>query len=95
MKIRTKSCDAKRKGVAKNNIERNRLALAEALNMNKEVIFIILILQLKNSIEKLMNTKNELIQQIKQKDIAILELSKYYDVSNIYINVLESDGKKR
>ena len=63
--------------------------------MNKEVIFIILILQLKNSIEKLMNTKNELIQQIKQKDIAILELSKYYDVSNIYINVLESDGKKR
>ena len=37
MKIRTKSCDAKRKGVSKNNIERNRLALAEALNINKEV----------------------------------------------------------
>ena len=41
-----------------------------------------------------MNTKNELIQQIEQKDIAILELSKYYDVSTIYINVLESNGKK-
>ena len=49
---------------------------------------------MKNAIEKLTNTKNELIQQIKQKDIAILELSKYYDVSNIYINIIESDGKK-
>ena len=37
MKIRTKSCDAKRKGVPRNNIERNRLALADALNINKEV----------------------------------------------------------
>ena len=37
MKIRTKSCDAKRKGVPRNNIERNRLALVDALNINKEV----------------------------------------------------------
>ena len=37
---------------------------------------------MKNTIEKLTNTKNELIQQIKQKDIAILELSKYYEGEN-------------
>ena len=42
-----------------------------------------------------MITKNELIMQIKQKDIAILELSKYYDVSTIYIICLESNGKKK
>ena len=37
IKNRTKSYDFKRKVVSKNNIERNRLALAEALNINKEV----------------------------------------------------------
>ena len=40
MKLRTKSCDAKRKQVSKNSIERNRMALAEALNINDEVIIL-------------------------------------------------------
>ena len=37
-KLRTKSCDMKRKFVSKINIEKNRLALQDAMNMNKEVI---------------------------------------------------------
>ena len=40
MKLRTKSCDAKRKLVSKNSIERHRMALAEALNINDEVIIL-------------------------------------------------------
>ena len=40
MKLRTKSCDAKRKQVSKNSIERHRMALAEALNINDEVIIL-------------------------------------------------------
>ena len=40
MKLRTKSCDAKRKKVSKNSIERHRMALAEALNINDEVIIL-------------------------------------------------------
>ena len=37
-KLRTKSCDVKRKFVSKINIEKNRLALQDAMNINKEVI---------------------------------------------------------
>ena len=37
-KLRTKSCDMKRKFVSKINIEKNRLALQDAMNINKEVI---------------------------------------------------------
>ena len=37
-KFRTKSCDVKRKFVSKINIEKNRLALQDAMNINKEVI---------------------------------------------------------
>ena len=40
MKLRTKSCDAKKKQVSKNSIERHRMALAEALNINDEVIIL-------------------------------------------------------
>ena len=40
MKLRTKSCDVKRKQVSKNSIERHRMALAEALNINDEVIIL-------------------------------------------------------
>ncbi len=36
---------------------------------------------MRNKLKKLAETKNELIQQIKAKDEAILELSKFYDVS--------------
>ena len=35
--------------------------------------------------EKLIKTKEELEKEIKQKDKAILELSKFYDVSKNYI----------
>ena len=38
VKLRTKSCDVKRKFVSKINIEKNRLALQDAMNINKEVI---------------------------------------------------------
>ena len=38
VKLRTKSCDMKRKFVSKINIEKNRLALQDAMNINKEVI---------------------------------------------------------
>ena len=37
-KLRTKSCDVNRKFVSKINIEKNRLALQDAMNINKEVI---------------------------------------------------------
>ena len=40
MKLRTKSCDAKKKQVSKNSIERHRMALEEALNINDEVIIL-------------------------------------------------------
>ena len=40
MKLRTKSCDAKKKQVSMNSIERHRMALAEALNINDEVIIL-------------------------------------------------------
>ena len=37
-KLRTKSCDVKRRFVSKINIEKNRMALLDAMNINKEVI---------------------------------------------------------
>ena len=36
-KLRTKSCDMKRRFVSKINIEKNRMALLDAMNINKEV----------------------------------------------------------
>ena len=36
-KLRTKSCDVKRRFVSKINIEKNRMALLDAMNINKEV----------------------------------------------------------
>lgn len=44
--------------------------------------------------EKLLETKNDLINQIKQKDNAIVELSKFYDVSIIIYLCLEIYGTK-
>ena len=44
--------------------------------------------------KKLAETKNELIQQIKAKDEAILELSKFYDVRNINLFCIEIYGSK-
>ena len=40
---------------------------------------------MKNKIDKLIETKEELVKEISQKDKAILELSKYYDVSKFNI----------
>ena len=37
-KLRTKSCDVKRRFFSKINIEKNRMALLDAMNINKEVI---------------------------------------------------------
>ena len=60
------------------------------MNINNEVNNIyIYFLQLKNKKKKLEETKNELLKQIKEKDDAILELSKYYDVSNIHNIILQ------
>ena len=36
-KLRMKSCDMKRRFVSKINIEKNRMALLDAMNINKEV----------------------------------------------------------
>ena len=87
-KLRTKSCDVKRRLVSKINIEKNRLALLDAMNINKEVIKLILLfnfIQLRDKLKKLTDTKNELIKNIHEKDDAILELSKFYEVSIILI----------
>ena len=70
------------------------------MNINNEVNNIyIYFLQLKNKKKKLEETKNELLKQIKEKDDAILELSKYYDVSNInniiLQKVMEMKNKKK
>ena len=70
------------------------------MNINNEVSKIyIYFLQLKNKKKKLEETKNELLKQIKEKDDAILELSKYYDVSNInniiLQKVMEMKNKKK
>ena len=44
--------------------------------------------------EKLITTKNDLIKEIKQKDDAIVELSKFYDVRNINLFCIEIYGSK-
>ena len=87
-KLRTKSCDVKRKFVSKINIEKNRMALLDAMNINKEVIkliFLFYFIQLRDKLKKLTDTKNELIKKIREKDDAILELSKFYEVSILLI----------
>lgn len=45
--------------------------------------------------KKLTETKNELIKKIKDKDEAILELSKFYEVSKNNIIYIESHGKRK
>ena len=45
--------------------------------------------------EKLIATKNDLIKEIKQKDDAIIELSKFYDVRNNYLFCIEIYGNKK
>ena len=55
-KLRTKSCDVKRRFFSKINIEKNRMALLDAMNINKEVIKItnfILFYLVKREIEKI------------------------------------------
>ena len=50
---------------------------------------------MRNKLKKLAETKNELIQQIKAKDEAILELSKFYDVSIQIFNYFQKINEKK
>ena len=64
------------------------MALLDAMNINKEVIkliFLFYFIQLRDKLKKLTDTKNELIKKIREKDDAILELSKFYEVSILLI----------